>query len=108
MIGKQYGSESIAKVGADSLLRAASDQVHCNLGEELVILGMKTGVYYGLNPMGTRVWKLLQNPISFGELIRTLLEEHDVEADRCQREVSDFVEQLLKEELIVVEPGWPG
>ena len=41
---------------------ATKDQVSCDLAGEAAILNIKSGVYYGLDPVGARIWNLMQEP----------------------------------------------
>ena len=85
-----------------SVVVATSEQVSCTLGEESAILNMKNSVYYGMNPVGTRVWKLLQQPRSVIELRDAVLEEYEVEAERCERDLLGLLEKMRSEGLIEV------
>jgi Coenzyme PQQ synthesis protein D (PqqD) len=85
-----------------SIVKAAPDQVSCPLGEESAILNLKNSVYYGLDPVGARIWNLLQQPRSVGELRDALLAEYEVDADRCERDLLDLLEKMRGEGLIQV------
>jgi len=91
-----------ARLSVHSIVSAAPEQVSCPLGEEAAILNLKNTVYYGLNPVGARVWSLLQKPRSVGELRDALLDEYDVEADHCERDLLDLLEKMRSEGLIQV------
>ncbi|HXQ27320.1 MAG TPA: PqqD family protein [Candidatus Acidoferrales bacterium] len=91
-----------ARISVHSIVIAAPEQVSCPLGEEAAILNLKNTVYYGLNPVGARVWSLLQKPRSVGELRDALLDEYDVEAERCERDLLDLLETMRGEGLIQV------
>jgi hypothetical protein len=85
-----------------SIVTAAPEQVSCPLGDESAILNLKNTVYYGLDPVGARVWNLLQQPRSVRELRDALLEEYEVEAERCERDLLDLLEKMRGEGLIQV------
>lgn len=85
-----------------SVVSASREQVSCPLDDESAILNLKNSVYYGMNAVGTRVWNLLQEPRSVGELRDALLEEFDVEAERCERDLLDLLEKMRVEGLIEV------
>jgi hypothetical protein len=85
-----------------SVVTATKDQVSCNLGAEADILHMKDGIYYGLDPIGTQVWKLLQTPRKIADIHEVLLQEYDVEPERCQRDLLALLEDLLGAGLIEV------
>ncbi len=85
-----------------SIVTAAPEQVSCPLGDESAILNLKNTVYYGLDPVGARVWSLLQQPRSVRELRDALLAEYEVEAERCERDLLELLEKMRGEGLIQV------
>jgi hypothetical protein len=85
-----------------SVVVATAQQVSCPLGEESAILNLKNSVYYGMNPVGARVWTLLQQPRSVGELRDTLLDEYEVAADKCEHELLELLEKMRIEGLVEV------
>jgi hypothetical protein len=89
-------------IQASSIVVVAKEQVSCPLGEESAILNLKNSVYYGLDPVGARVWTLLQRPRSVGELRDTLLSEYEVEAGRCEQDLLALLESMRREGLIEV------
>jgi hypothetical protein len=91
-----------ARLSVHSVVVAAPEQVSCPLGDESAILNMKNSVYYGLDPVGACVWKLLQQPRSVGELRDALLGEYDVEAERCEQDLLNLLEKMCDEGLIEV------
>jgi Coenzyme PQQ synthesis protein D (PqqD) len=86
----------------NSKVVASRDQVSCHLGAEAAILHVGSGVYYGLNPVGARVWSLLQQPVVVQRLRETLLAEYNVEPDRLERDLTDLLDRLAAEGLIAV------
>jgi Coenzyme PQQ synthesis protein D (PqqD) len=89
-------------LSAQSVVTVTKDQVSCNLGPEAAILNMKDGIYYGLDPVGAEVWKLLQTPRKVADIHEALLQEYDVEPERCQRDLLALLEDLLGAGLIEV------
>jgi hypothetical protein len=85
-----------------SVVVAASEQVSCPLGEESAILNLKNSVYYGMNPVGARVWDLLKQPKRVSELRDVLLLEYEVDEDRCRNDLLALLETMRSEGLIVV------
>jgi hypothetical protein len=92
-------------LSVESIVVASREQVSCPLGEEAAILNLKNSVYYGLDPVGARVWNLLREPKSIGALRDTLLDEYEVEAERCERDLLALLEKMRGEGLIEVRGG---
>jgi hypothetical protein len=86
-----------------TVVAASSHQVAGALQEgDLAILNLKDGVYYGLNSVGSRIWALIQSPISVKQIRDTLLAEYDVDIDVCTRELIALLNNLSSKELIEV------
>src|SRR6266849_192279 len=66
-------------LSGQSVVHVIKDQVSCDLGGEAAILHVRKGMYYGLDPVGARVWELLQQPRSVQEIKESLLKEFEVE-----------------------------
>lgn len=91
-------------VTIDSVVRTSPQQVACELGDEVVILSLANGTYYGLDPIAGRVWTLLGEGRSLGAIRDTLLDEYSgVDYDQCTRDVLALVEQLLRCDLVQVD-----
>ena len=86
-----------------STVVTAKDQVSCELAGEAVILHLKSGVYYGLSPVGARVWSLIQAPRLVSEVLGMILEEYEVEPDRCENDLFVLLQELAVGELIEVQ-----
>ena len=86
----------------------AKDQVWCELAGEAVILHLKSGVYYGLSPVGARVWNLIQTPKFVSSVLDTLLEEYEVEPDRCENDLLALLQDMAVGELIEIQVGTNG
>jgi hypothetical protein len=84
----------------DTTVVATEELLTRMVGDELVLLDLARGVYYGLNPTGARIWELLAGGRSVHETAMTLAEEHDVAAAEAEREVVRLVEELRERGLV--------
>jgi hypothetical protein len=91
------------KLSPNSTIEVAKDVVSCDLVDEAAILNLKTGIYYGLDPIGARIWNLIQKPRQLNEILETLLNEYEVEKNRCQEDLIELLEQLAEKELVTIK-----
>jgi hypothetical protein len=82
------------EISLDSTIVVVSDQIASQLGEESVILNLNDGMYYGLDPIGTRIWQLLEQPRGVREICALLQDEYDVATAECENEVLSLVREL--------------
>jgi hypothetical protein len=74
------------------------------VGEEAVLLNLKTERYLGLDPVGTRMWGVLIDTPSIEAAYDTLLREYDVDPARLRQDLDEFLDKLLDQQLIQVGP----
>jgi len=81
---------------------ASREQVSCDLGGEAAILNLKNSVYYSLDPVGARVWTLLQKPQSVNELRDQIVQEFDVTPEKCESDLLTLLDKLMAEGLLEI------
>jgi len=96
------------QISKTSIIVRAKDQVSCDLAGEAVILNIKSGIYYGLNPVGATIWDLIQEPRPVGFILDMLLEQYEVDPDRCEADLFALLEDLAAQELIALEANGAG
>ena len=87
---------------ASTVVVAAGELLSGEFDADAVILDLRSGVYYGLDGVGARIWQLLQRPTSLASLRDLLLAEYQVEARRCERDLRELLRHLLQRGLIRV------
>jgi coenzyme PQQ synthesis protein D (PqqD) len=85
-----------------SIIVANKELLCCDLSEGAVILDLKSGVYYGLDPVGTYIWGLIQEPRMMGDISRAVLEEYAVEQERCVADLTKLFNEMEERALIEV------
>lgn len=86
---------------------AAPDQVSAELEGETVLLSMRDGVYYGLDRVGTHIWRRIAEPVALGEVLAAVLAAFDVEEERAWQDLVVLTEDLLAHGLAVRVPAAP-
>jgi len=89
----------------DATFRPAEHVVAKLVGEELVLLAYEEEVYYGLDPIGARIWELFGTGRSLGEIIDTLLGEYDVSREELAADVEKLVAELESNGLVKIVTG---
>lgn len=66
------------------------------VGEESVLLDLKTERYLGLDDVSARFWDVLTSEGSIQSAYETLLAEFDVDPERLRNDLDDFVQELFQ------------
>lgn len=73
------------------------------MGDELVMMDVTQGKYFGLNPLAAHIWQLLAVPISLDALVNTLVQHFDVCEHECRADTQAFLLQLVDQQLVKVQ-----
>ena len=84
-----------------SSLRVGEDVVFRELDGEAVILNLASGVYFGLDEVGTRIWQLIEQHGGLGDVLADLREEYDAAPEVLERDLVDLASQLAAKGLVV-------
>lgn len=74
------------------------------VGDETVILDLESGIYYGLDPVGARIWQLMVEGRPLHEVCDVMLAEYDVAREDLERDILKLVGDLSAQKLISTVP----
>jgi len=83
-------------------VRRVDDVLETDINDETVMMDIDQGRYFGLNDTGTRIWALLAQPVLIRNLCDQLVAEFEVPPEQCEKEVFEFLGNLLSRGLLQV------
>lgn len=79
-----------------------SDQAIANMvGDETVILHLGNGTYYGLDPIGARLWEALKAGRTVASVVDEVLASYDVERSQVEQDLLALIESLAANDLLL-------
>lgn len=71
------------------------------VGDEQVILDLASGTYFGLDPVGARVWQLLTAGKTLEQVCSAMLIEYEVTQETIEHDVKALVQTLIDRQLAI-------
>lgn len=87
-------------IGINSKIVRIDDFISSKMDDETIMLNIDKGEYYGINPIGSRIWELLEKPLTILELSNLLINEFDIDIDNCKKDVSVFIQHLQNKNMV--------
>ncbi|MDO9069797.1 MAG: PqqD family protein [Deltaproteobacteria bacterium] len=84
------------------------DKLSTEMEQETVILDLASGVYSGLDEVGTTIWNILEQPQSFGDICQRIMAEYKVEEHVCRNDLLTFLKDLADNGLITLNKRTTG
>ena len=73
-----------------------------DVGGEVVLLVLDSERYFGLDPVGTRIWSLLEQDQSLQQVLETLCSEYEASRDILLKDLLALVSQLTDAGLVTL------
>lgn len=96
---------SVKVIDLKSIVTASTQQISCDLGDEAVVLNLSTGEYFGLDPVGARIWGWLTGPQTVATIRDRLVDAYDADSGQIEQDLFGLLKQLKDEGLIEVTAG---
>ena len=71
------------------------------VGDETVLLDIASGVYFGLDGVGKRIWESVAEGQSLAQTIAVITREFEVDEAQAQADVIEFTNDLVERGLLV-------
>ena len=81
--------------------KRAEHVIGSSLDDAMILTSTESDKFYGMNKVASKIWGLLEQPISKEEVITMLLERFDVEHDQCKKDVDLFFDEMKQAKVIV-------
>ena len=72
------------------------------VGDETVLLDLASGVYFGLDGVGKRIWESVEQGNSLDQAVAVIVSEYDVDEAQAQADVLEFASNLLERGLLAL------
>ena len=87
----------------DSVVKVAPDVLFSEVQGEAVLLNVKTGIYFGLNQVGTSIWNSLEESVTLRVLQEKLVEQYEASPERVWTDLSALIGNLHDRSLVEVD-----
>jgi hypothetical protein len=90
-----------------SIIQRDPEVIAAEADQELVMVSVATGHYYGLSDVAREIWDAIERPKKISDLVDNLVASYNIDAPSCEEQTLSFLESLLDEGLLKAEDA-PG
>ncbi len=88
----------------DQAVVVSDDAVFRELDGESVVLNLETGMYYGLDAVGTTVWRAIEPKGTLRQALARVLDEFDTEQATAEADLLELATRLIEKGLWTAAP----
>ena len=99
----EYDQMNINKIiFLDNIVTKKNGLDATDMDGEIVMMDIDKGKYYSFNEVGSRIWNIIEKPLTVKEIILILLDEFEVSEKTCEDSVLSFLSRIYNDELICI------
>lgn len=83
-------------VSAQSIISRSESVLHSELDSQIILLNIESGEYYDIDPVGSNIWLMIEQPKSVDNICEGLMKSYDVTPQLCNQDVVRFIEELAE------------
>ena len=93
------------RLSLDCTVQRDPDVIGAKAGEDIVMVSIANGFYYGVSDVAREIWEAIERPKKISDLIDDLAESYNVDRSLCEKQTLSFLDSLLTERLLQVKDG---
>jgi hypothetical protein len=88
----------------DSAFEIRAEVKSRSVGEERVMIDLASGTYFGLDPVGARMWQLIEAGKSLRQVCDVMIKEYDTSREVLEQDVMALARELVDKKLLSPRP----
>jgi hypothetical protein len=92
-----------ADLTLNTVVVVSPHQISAQLNDEVIVLNLKSGGYFGLSDVAAFIWSLIQQPTACSDIVSAIFAEFEMEQIQIETDVMRFVCKMKELELIDVQ-----
>ena len=90
-----------AAIDLESSFSVPNEVMSRLVDDETVLLDLASGIYFGLDGVGQRIWEIVAAGQTAGQIAAIIANEYEVDDTRAQTDVVEFLGELLERGLLL-------
>lgn len=74
--------------------------IQSSVGDEVVMLDVESGYYFGLNSVASVIWDMMKEKIELNTLVENLIKEFDVDKATCELDTLELLQEMKGKKII--------
>lgn len=91
-----------ARIDEQTLITRGTGLMTASVHDELMMMDIENGHYYGLDDIGSEIWRRLEAPRTFGALVDSLAADFDAERAVISQDVRALLAAMAEHRVVAL------
>src|ERR1700688_4965668 len=98
--GTPKGTEAASRIADSTIISRSPSVLTAEVGGEIVMMSIEQGHYFGLDDIGSDIWKRLDSPCAFADLVDRLAADYDADRASIAADVRTLLEGMAERDVV--------
>jgi hypothetical protein len=98
--GTPKGTEAASRIADSTIISRSPSVLTAEVGGEVVMMSVAQGHYFGLDDIGSDIWKRLDPPCAFADLVNRLAADYDADRASIAADVRTLLESMAERDVV--------
>ncbi|HEY5279872.1 MAG TPA: PqqD family protein, partial [Pseudolabrys sp.] len=89
-------------IGSDTLITRTTSVLTAEIRNEIVMMDVDSGRYLGLDDIGGDIWRRLEAPRTFAQLLDGLVSDYEAERTVIEGDLKDLLADMARHKLVTL------
>ena len=96
----QRSSRPASAIASTTIVSRSPSVLTAEVDGEIVMMSVKEGRYFGLNDIGSDIWKRIEPPCSFATLIEGLAADYEADRATIRIDVKNLLGHMVEHDVV--------
>jgi hypothetical protein len=93
-------AEKTCQIGATTMISRSPSVLTAEVDGEIVMMSIEQGRYFGLDDIGSDIWKRIEPPCSFASLIDGLAVDYEADRATIAADVQNLLGRMVEQDVV--------
>jgi Coenzyme PQQ synthesis protein D (PqqD) len=98
--GPPDSADAASRIADTTIISRSPSVLTAEVDGEVVMMSIEQGQYFGLDDIGSDIWKRLDSPCAFADLIDRLAADYDAERASIAADVRSLLESMAARDVV--------
>jgi hypothetical protein len=90
----------MSEIVDSTIISRSSSVLTAEVNDEVVMMSIEHGHYFGLDDIGSDIWKRLDSPCAFADLVERLAADYDADRATIAADVRVLLERMAAQDVV--------
>jgi hypothetical protein len=98
--GTSDSADATSRIADSTIISRSPSVVTAEIDGEVVMMSIEQGQYFGLDDIGSDIWKRLDSPCAFADLIDRLVADYDADRENIAADVRALLATMAERDVV--------